>query len=147
MSSGNHPTLLIYDLDLNVWMDASYGENSFFQWIIHVALGTHGTGFGHAVADGHLSHVHLTDKALHHFDRTGSSAHDPGPKLTQLIAVEIRMAELGNEHGRNPMESRAPFGLDGFQDRHGTEAFIRKDDGSTVREAGQDSQDHPETVV
>src|SRR6267142_1710236 len=56
------------------------------QWIVTAALKAHRTGFGHAVGDRYLAHVHLRRDFLHDLDRARRPGHDAAPKRAQIEA-------------------------------------------------------------
>ena len=76
--------------------------------------GNTGARFGLAVHDYDLAHVHLCVHFLHHLDWAGGTGHDTGAEGPQVILGKVRVGELGDEHGRDPMECCAVLFLDGF---------------------------------
>src|SRR5689334_9951945 len=64
------------DLDLDMRMNPSDRRHAPLQGIVCRALETDRTGFGHAVGDRHLAHVHLVVDALHDLDRAWRAGHD-----------------------------------------------------------------------
>src|ERR1700761_9198437 len=66
----HHAPFEIDDLDLDMRVDAADGRDAALQWVVGRALEADRAGFGHAVSDGDVAHVHLFIDALHHLDRT-----------------------------------------------------------------------------
>src|SRR3954451_17486696 len=71
--------------------------------------------FRHAVCDGDLFHVHVTDHAFHDFNWTGSAGHDSRAQARKVEAREFRMFELSDEHRGNAVKRRAALGLNSFE--------------------------------
>ena len=110
-------------------------------------LGGHRRRLGHAVADGHVGHVHRRDRLLHHLHRTRRTGHDPGAQRRQVELAEPLVAELGDEHRRHAVERRAPFVLHGLQGGQRVERGGRVDDRGAVRGAPEVAHHHAEAVV
>src|SRR6185312_6003283 len=81
------------DLDFDMRLDAANGRDALFERIVTVALERYRAGFGHAVGDGHLRHMHQRYDLLHHLDRTGRTGHDAGAQAGEVEGRKIRMVE------------------------------------------------------
>ena len=128
--AARHDAALEIDhLDLDMRMDAPDGGHPPLQRIVGGALETDRAGFGHAVGDGDLAHVHLLVDALHHLDRAGRAGHDAGAQRRQIEFRKLGMIEFGDEHGRHAVQRRAFFLLDGLQRRQRIKAFAGIDHG------------------
>src|SRR5258708_19703649 len=79
-------------------------RNSQLQWIVPTALEAHRAGFGHPISDRYLAHVHCRGDFLHDLNRARSPGHDSAPKRVEIEAGELRVVQLGNEHGGYPVE-------------------------------------------
>ena len=65
----------------------------------------------------------------------------------EVEALELGMAELGDEHGRHAVERGAALGLDRLQGRQRIETLRRIDHGGAVGDAGEVAQHHAEAVI
>src|SRR5208337_2737504 len=106
-----------------------------------------GARLGLAVDDHDLAHVHPGIDFLHDLDRAGGTGHDPRAEGPQVVLREVRMRELGNEHGRDAVECRAALFFDSFQHFLGIEGRGWQHHGRTVGDAGKVTEDHAEAVV
>ena len=104
--------VVVDDLDLEMRLDAPDRRDAPLDRIVAGALEADRARLGHAVGDRHLAHVHLVDHLPHHLDRAGRAGHDAGPQRGEIEAVEFRMLEHGDEHGRHAVERGAALGLD-----------------------------------
>src|SRR5262245_31459913 len=68
----------IDDLHFDVGVDAADRAHALLQRVVGRSLEADRTGLRHAVADGHVAHMHLTHDALHHLCRTRRTRHDAG---------------------------------------------------------------------
>ena len=93
-------------VDLDKRMNTPDGGHPALQRIVGGALKTDRAGFGHAVGDGDVAHVHRLVDAAHHLDRAGRAGHDAGAQRGQVEFCEFGMIELGDEHGRHAVERR-----------------------------------------
>ena len=93
--------------------------------IVDARSGADRARLGHAVGDGDFAHVHVGDAALHHLDRAGRARHDAGAQRRQIEARELRMVELGDEHGRHAVKRGAALRRDGLERRQRIETFAR----------------------
>src|SRR6266481_82696 len=97
-------SLEIDNLDLDMGMNAPDGGDPTLQRIVRRALKADRAGFGHAVGDGDVAHVHLFVDATHHLDRAGRAGHDAGSQRRQIEFGKLGMVEFGDEHGRHTIE-------------------------------------------
>src|SRR5713101_207700 len=95
LAAWNDAALEIDDLDLDMRMNAPDGGYPALQGIVRCALKADRTGFGHAIGDGDVAHVHLFADAAHHLDRAGRAGHDPGSQRRQVESGKLRMIEFG----------------------------------------------------
>src|ERR1043165_7748237 len=93
--------------------------------IVAIGLKADRTRLGHAVRDGDLAHVHLLNYTLHYRDRARRAGHDAGTEAGKIEAIELRMIELGDEHGGHAVQRCALLGLNRFQYRKRLEAGTR----------------------
>ena len=98
---------LIDDLDLDVRLDAAHGRHAALERVVDARLERHRAGFGHAVGDGDLVHVHVGDHPAHGLDRARRAGHDAGAQRRQVVCAEVRVIELGDEHRRHAVQRRA----------------------------------------
>ena len=68
----------IDDLAFGVGLNAPDRRDPLFDRIVDRALERDRAGFGHAVGDGDVRHVHVADHLLHGLDRAGRAGHDAG---------------------------------------------------------------------
>src|SRR4029077_11657436 len=97
-------TVSVDNLDLEVRLYPSDRGDAQFERIVPTTLEAHGTGFGHPIGDGYLTHVHCRSHFLHDLDRARRPRHDASPKRAQIEARELGMVQLGNEHRGHPVE-------------------------------------------
>ena len=135
------------DADLDVRVDPPDRGRAVVQRVVGQRLGRHRRRLGHAVADRHLVHVHAVDARLHHLDRARRPGHHAGAQRRQVEALEVRMAELGDEHRRHAVQRRAPLGLHGLEHVGRVERVGRDDHRRPVRRAAEVAHDHAEAVV
>ena len=62
-------------------------------------------------------HIHLLHDHPHGLDRADRTGHDASSERREVILVEVRMTELGNEHCRDTVERGAFLPLDGIEHR------------------------------
>src|ERR1051325_1184535 len=105
------------DLAFEMWQHAADRRHPKLNRIVDPGMERDRGRFGHAVADGDLWYVHLTDDLPHDVDRTGSAGHDSGAQRLDLEAAEAGMVELRDEHRRHPVDGGAAFRLDRPQRR------------------------------
>ncbi len=91
--------------------------------------------------------MHPLHHLPHHLDRTGRSGHDPGPEGRKVETLEIRVAELGDEHGGHAVERGAALLLDRRQRRLRIEAGRRINHRGTAGDRGQVAHHHAKAVV
>jgi hypothetical protein len=108
--------MLVDDLDFDVRLNAPDGGDALFDRVVRRALERHRRGFGHAIHDRYLAHVHALHDLIHHADRAGSAAHCARAQARKVVASELAMLERRDEHRRHAMHCRAPLGLDGFEE-------------------------------
>src|SRR5690348_740339 len=89
----------IDDLDLDVRMYPPDRGYPAVQRVVDPGLRRDRGGFGHSVDDGDLGHAHPVHDLLHDFDRAGCAAHAAGAQRAQVVGVEARLGQLGDEHG------------------------------------------------
>ena len=147
LSHGQDPAVPIHHLAFHVRMDAAHRADALFDRVIDVGLKGHGRGFGHAIGDGHVRHVHPRLDLLHHLHRAGCARHDAGAQARQVEAGEVGMVKLGHEHRGHAIERRAPLAADRAQRVAGIEAFARDDHGRALGDAAQGAHDHAEAMV
>ena len=128
-------------------MNASDGGDPALQRIVRRALKADRAGFGHAVGDGDVAHVHLLVDAPHHLDRAGRAGHDAGSQRRQVEFGKLGMVEFGDEHGRYAVERRALLTLDGLQCRQRIESFAGIDHGCAQRDRSKIAHHHAEAVI
>ena len=128
-------------------MDAADGGDAALQRIVGRALETDRAGFGHAIGDRDLAHVHLVVDALHHLDRAGRAGHDAGAQRFQVEARKLGMIEFGDEHGRHAIERGASFLLDGLQRRQRIKTLAGIDHGRAERHRGEIAHHHAEAMI
>ena len=141
------PRFGVDDFHLQVRLHQADGGDALVQRRIGGALAAHRAGFGHAVGNGHLGHVHIGLHALHHLDRAGAAGHDAGAQGGQVKLFEARVVQLGNEHGRHAVQAGAFFGLHGLQHGERVKTVVRVNNGAAVGKAGQIAQHHAKAVV
>ena len=137
----------VHDLDLDVRMDAADGRDPPLERVVGARLERDRARFRHAVADGDLAHMHALRYLAHRLDRARRARHDAGAERGQVVAREIRMLELGDEHRRHAVERRAAVARDGGQRRLGVEAFAGKHHGGADGCTAQHAEHHAEAVV
>jgi hypothetical protein len=122
-------------------------RNTQLQQIVSTALEAHGTGFGHPVSDGYFAHVHRRSHIFHDLDRTRSPGHDTTPKRAEIEAGELRVVQLGNEHGGYPVEHVATFCFDRFQGFQRIEGLRRVDHRCRMGQTAKIAHHHAKAVV
>src|SRR6266851_4935921 len=140
-------SLEIDNLDLDMGMNAPDGGDPTLQRIVRRALKADRAGFGHAVGDGDVAHVHLFVDAPHHLDRAGRAGHDAGAQRRQIEFGKFGMVEFGDEHGRHTIERRALLTLDGLQRRQRIEALAGIDHGCAQRDRSKIAHHHAEAMI
>ena len=128
-------------------MNATDAARPFLERVVDRRLGRNGRGLGHPVADRNLGHVHLGLHALHHFDGTRRTCHDPGAQRAELVRFEIRQRELSDEHRRDAVERGAVLLLHRVERERRLEGGTRNDDRRTVGDDREIAQHHAEAVV
>ena len=101
----------IGDADLDVRVGPPDRRRAVVQRVVGQRLRRHRRRLGHAVADRHVGHVHAVDARLHHLDRARRAGHHAGAQARQVVGVELRVGELGDEHRRHAVQGRARLGL------------------------------------
>ena len=109
--------------------------------------GGHRRGLGHAVADGHVHHVHLRDDPVHDLDGAQRSGHDAGAERGEVVGGEIGQRQFGDEHGGHAVQRRSAEVLHRLQRRGRREPAARDDGRRAVAERVQVSDHHAEAVV
>ena len=137
----------IDDLDLHVRMHLADRADLLGERRADARLRADRARLGHAVGDRHLAHVHQRLDLLHHLDRARRAGHDAGAQRRQVVAREVGMVQLGDEHRRHAVERGGPLGLRGLQHRRGVEAVARIDHGGAVGHAAEVAHHHAEAVV
>ena len=128
-------------------MHAADGLRALLERVAGRRLRRHRRRLGHAVADGHLVHVHPLDHLLHDLDRARRAGHDPGPQAGEVVLLEVGVVELGDEHRRDAVEARAALLLDGRQHGGRLERRLGDDHRRAVGGAAEIAHHHPEAVV
>src|ERR1700733_14117568 len=135
------------DLDLHVRMHAPDSRDTPLQRIIQRRLRADRACLRHAVADGHLGQVHVTDAAAHHLDRAGGAGHHAGAQARQIELVEVWMVQFSDEHGWDTVQRRAVFVCHRLQRCERIEAFAGEHNCRAVRDARQIADHHAEAVI
>ncbi len=141
------PGLRVDDLDLDVRVHPADRGHPQVQRVVGPGLGGHRRGLGHPVADRHLGHAHPVHDLLHHLHRARRAGHDPGAQRGQVVVVEVRVVELGDEHRRHPVERGAALAGHRVQGGLRVEARPGDDHGGAVGGAAQVAHHHAEAVV
>ena len=128
-------------------MNAPDGGHPALQRIVGGALEADRAGFGHAIGDGDVAHVHRFVDAPHHLDRAGRAGHDAGAQRRRGRIWEIGVVEFGDEHGRHAVERRAFFLLDGLQRRQRIESLAGIDHGCARGDGGEIAHHHAEAMI
>ena len=137
----------VHELDLEVRVHAPDGRDAMLEAVLGGGLRRHRGRLGHAVADGHLAHVHLVDDAAHDLHRARRPGHDPGAQAREVERGELGVRELGDEHRRHAVERRAALLLDRLERRARLEAGRGEDHRRAVGDAAEVPHDHAEAVV
>ena len=93
----------IDDFHFQVRVDAANRGHAHFARVFDRCLEADGRRFRHAIRDGNFRHVHQFDDPRHDFHRAGRAGHDAGAQVRQIVLLEVRMIEDGDEHGRHAM--------------------------------------------
>lgn len=147
LAARHHPARLVDDLALQPRLGASDSGHAQLQAIVRTGLQRHRTGLGHAVGDLHLGHVHVANDPPHHLDRAGGAGHDSGAQAGKVEFAAARMIQLGDEHGRYPVQRGGALLGHGQQGRLGVEAGRRVDHGRAVGDAAEVAHHHAEAVI
>ena len=113
--------------------------------VVHGGLGEHRARLGKAVADGHVPHVHALHDLAHGLRRAGAAGHDARAQVRQVEGVEVRMVQLGDEHGGHAVDRRRLLLVQGLQHELRVEV-LHDEHGAAVGEAGHDAQHAAEAV-
>src|SRR5919112_3412559 len=111
LAARDYASLGVHNLHLKVRVNAAYCGDAPLRRVVDGALKADRAGFRHAVGDGDLTHVHLLDDPSHPLNRTGRTSHDPCAQGAQIKSCELRMVQLGDEHGGDTVERSATLGL------------------------------------
>ena len=141
------PAFFVDHLGLDMRLHPADGRDAARNRVVGGALEADRAGLGHAVGDRDLVHVHLVDDPLHHLDRAGRARHDAGAQVREIEAGEFGMVQLGDEHGRDPVQRRAALGLDRLQHFRRIEALSGEDHRGAVRQASEVAQHHAEAMI
>src|SRR5579872_5814252 len=115
--------------------------------VVEAALGGHGRGLRHPVADRDLGHAHLRLHLLHDLDRARRPGHDAGAEAGSVELRELRVLQLRDEHRGNAVQRCAALRLHGLEDRERIKRLRRNDHARPVSRARQVPEHHAETVV
>src|SRR5438552_9627544 len=85
--------------------------------------------------------------SFHDLDRARSACHDATMKRAEIEASELRVVQLGNEHGGYPVEHVATFCFDRFQGFQRIEGLRRVDHRCRVGHATEIAHYHAKAVV
>ena len=130
LDAGGHDLAgLVDDLAFHMGVDASDGGDAALQRIAVGGLERDRAGFRHAVGDGDVGEVHIRDALLHHLDRAGGARHDTGAECREIEALEFRVLQHADEHGRHAVDRGAFFARDRLETRVRVEAFGWKHHG------------------
>jgi len=94
-----------------------------------------------------VARAHLVGDCTHDLDGARAASHDAGAQAVQIEIREMRMVQLGYEHGRHSVDRRAALVLDRLQGGAGVERLGRDDHGRPVNGAHQRPHHTAETVV
>ncbi|MNP19888.1 hypothetical protein D3C76_1124410 [compost metagenome] len=117
------------------------------QVVAGAGLQRHRAGFGHAIGNLHLGHVHLADNPAHHFDRAGGTGHDPGAQARQVELAALGVVQFGDEHGRHTIQRRGLFFRHRTQGGQRVEGVVGVDQGAAVGHAAEVGHYHAKAVV
>ena len=135
------------DADLDVRVGPTDRRGLVLERVAAQRLGRHRRRLGHAVADGHVDHVHAVDALLHHLDRARRAGHHAGAQARQVELRETLMTELGDEHRRHAVEGGAALLLDRVEHGQRVERVVRDHHRRALRGATEVAHDHAEAVV
>ena len=91
--------------------------------------------------------MHVRLHLLHYFHRAGGARHQTGAQRGEVVAQEIRVLELRDEHGWNAVQRGATLGLNGLKRRNRIKGLRRKDGGSALGNTHQCAQHHAKAVI
>jgi hypothetical protein len=75
---GDNTPLSVDNLHLDVWLHPPDRGDAPLQRVVRGALEADRAGFGHAVGNRHLLHMHGLIDPLHDLNRAGGAGHNPG---------------------------------------------------------------------
>ena len=101
--------------------------------------------FSQAIDTGDVRNVHLLRYRAHQFNWAKRAGHDAGTERSEVEHREHRMIQLGDEHGRDAIQSRASFLMDRRQDDERIELFDH-DLRCAMCQDGHRSQYHAEAM-
>ena len=113
--------------------------------VVHGGLGEHRARLRKAVADGHVPHVHALHDLAHGLGRARAAGHDARAQMRQVEGVEVRVVQLGDEHGGHAVDRRRLLLVEGLKHQLGVE-LLHDEHGAAVGEAGHDPQHAAEAV-
>ena len=143
----NNTAGLVDNLYLHMGQRTAHRGDAAFELVMDTCLGRTRAGFGHAIGNRHLLHMHLVDHPAHDFDRTGRARHHAGAQTGQIEAFKFGVVELGDEHRRHTIKRGAAFRGDRLEGGQRVERIGRIDHGRTVGHSRQIADHHAETVV
>ena len=95
--------------------------------------------------DNNIMHVHLLANVVHRLYRAGRACHDARAHMREIIFVEVRVLEHGNEHRRHAVDCGAVLCHKRIHDLFGVE-HINRHKGRSVGYAGHEREHHAEAV-
>ena len=139
--------LRIDDLDLDVRVHLPHRAHLLRERRAEPRLGAHRARLRHPVGDGDVAHVHRALDLLHHLHRARRPRHDARAQARQVVAREVGMVQLGDEHRGHAVQRGRPLRLGRLEDGRRIEALARVDHGGPVRHAAEVAHDHAEAVI
>ena len=91
--------------------------------------------------------MHVLHHPVHQLHGTGRAGHDAGAQRSEVEAVETRVLELGDEHGRHTVQGRAVFGCNRFQHSARLECIGREHGRRSMGHASEAAHYHAKTVI
>ncbi len=125
----------VHNLDLHVGEGSAHGFGPNLHGIVTPRLGDTGGAFCLAIDNGQFLGSHFIHDPFHDFHRAGGTGHDPGPQAGGVIRFTVHGFELGDEHGRHPMQGRTFQGIHRLQNHFRFERGHRCHGGAGYRAA------------
>ncbi len=94
-----------------------------------------------------MLHIHFANDLLHHRLGAWRASHNAGAQAGQIKAIEFRVVELGDKHGRYAMQGGTFFLGDNAQDTVRFKGFTGEDSRRAMANTTQVANHHAEAMV